>query len=72
VLPVLKLAAASGLLIGIWFRPLAIVTSAALVLYFLLAFGAHLRARDLGRNLFLNCTGMLLACAATLTFTIVA
>lgn len=72
VLPPLKIAAAAGLVIGIWFRPLAILTAAALVLYFLVALTSHVRARDFGRNLFLNCTGMLLACSATLAFTIAA
>jgi hypothetical protein len=72
VLPPLKLAAAAGLIIGIWFPPLAILTSAALVAYFVIAFAAHVRARDFGRNLFLNCTGMLLLCSATLAFTIAA
>jgi hypothetical protein len=72
VLPPLKVAAAAGLVVGIWFRPLAILTSAALVLYFLIALTAHLRAADYGRNLFLNCTGMLLACSATLAFAVVA
>ena len=72
LLPPLKAAAAAGLVIGIWFRPLAILTSAALVAYFLVALTAHLRARDLGRNLFLNCSGMLLASGATLAFVIAA
>ena len=30
------------------------------MVYFLLAIGAHVRARDFGRNLFVNATGMLL------------
>jgi DoxX-like family len=72
VLPPLKIAAATGLVVGIWFRPLAILTAAALVLYFVVAMAAHVRAADLGRNLFLNCTGMLLASAATLALTIAA
>jgi predicted permease len=70
VLPPLKVAAAAGLVLGIWLRPLAILTGASLVLYFLVAMAAHVRAGDFGRNLFVNCTGMLLACAATLVFTI--
>ena len=71
-LPPVKIAAAAGLIIGIWFHPLAVLTSAALVVYFVLAVAAHVRARDFGRNLFLNCTAMLLLCSATLVFTIVA
>lgn len=72
VLPLLKAAAAAGLVIGIWVRPLAVLTSAALVAFFLVALTAHVRVRDFGRNLFLNCSGMLLASGATLAFVIAA
>lgn len=72
VLAPLKFAAAAGLVIGIWVRPLAILTAASLVLYFVVAMASHVRARDFGRNLFLNCTGMLLASTAVLAFTIAA
>lgn len=71
VAPPIKFAAAAGLVIGIWFHPLAILTTAALVLYFLLAAAAHIRARDFGRNFFLNCLGMLALCVAALVFTLV-
>jgi hypothetical protein len=66
VMPPIKFAAAAGLVAGLWVPYLGAVTSAALVVYFLLAVSAHLRARDLGRNLFLNATGMLVLCALTL------
>lgn len=72
VLPPLKAAAATGLVIGIWVWPLALLTCAALVCYFVLAIVAHIRAADFGRNLFVNATGMLAACSATLAFLIVA
>lgn len=68
VLTPLKLAAAAGLLIGIWVPALALLTSSALVCYFLVAISAHVRARDFGRNLFVNATGMLALCLATLAF----
>ena len=64
--PVIKFAAAAGLLAGIWLPGLGLVTSAALVAYFVLAVGAHVRARDFGRNLFVNATGMLVVCVAVL------
>lgn len=72
VAPPIKFAAAAGLVIGIWVRPLAIITAGALVLYFVMAATAHLRARDFGRNFFLNCLGMLLACLATFVFSLLA
>lgn len=68
VLTPLKIAAAAGLTIGIWVPPLALLTSAALVCYFLVAITMHIKASDFGRNLFVNATGMLLLCAAALGF----
>ena len=46
VLPVVKAAAAIGLLSVTWFPALARLTTAMLTLYFVLAVGAHVRARD--------------------------
>jgi hypothetical protein len=45
-LAVLLLAGASGLVVGLWWEPVGVAAAAALVAYFLLAIGAHLRARD--------------------------
>lgn len=64
----IKFAAAAGLVAGIWVPGLGALTAACLVLYFVLAIAMHVRARDFGRNLFLNATGMLLVCVATLVF----
>ena len=61
----IKFAAAAGLIAGIWVPYLGAVTCAALVVYFVVAIGMHLAARDLGRNLFVNATGMLVVCVAT-------
>jgi len=46
VFPVVKAAAAVGLLSVSWFPALARLTTAMLTLYFVLAVGAHVRARD--------------------------
>jgi DoxX-like family len=46
VLPVVKAAAAVGLLSVTWFPGLARLTTAMLTLYFVLAVGAHARAHD--------------------------
>lgn len=46
VLPVVKGAAAVGLVSVKWFPGLARLTTAMLTLYFVLAVGAHLRVRD--------------------------
>lgn len=66
MLPPIKAAAALGLVAGIWIPWLGLVTSACLVAYFVVAIAMHLRARDLGRNLFVNATGMLVICVAVL------
>jgi hypothetical protein len=58
----IKLAAGAGLLAGLVVPYLAAVVTTALVAYFLIAIGMHLRAHDLGRNLCLNASGMLATC----------
>jgi hypothetical protein len=68
LMPPIKFAAAAGLTAGIWIPTLGLIANACLILYFLAAITAHVRARDYGRNLFVNATGMLLICVATLTF----
>lgn len=62
----IKVAAGAGLIAGIWIPYLGLITTVALVLYFVVAIAMHIRARDFGRNLFVNATGMLVICVATL------
>lgn len=64
LLPPVKMAAAAGLILGIWVPYLGLITCAALIAYFIVAISMHVRARDLGRNLFVNATGMLALCLA--------
>ena len=45
-LAVLLLAGAAGLVVGLWWKPFGITAAVALVVYFVFAIGAHLRARD--------------------------
>jgi hypothetical protein len=45
-LAVLLLAGAAGLVLGLWWTPVGVAAAAALVAYFLLAIGAHLRSGD--------------------------
>ncbi|MEV8403607.1 DoxX family protein [Streptomyces niveus] len=59
-----KFAAAVGLILGVWVPVLGGVTVWALVAYFLVAVFIHVRARDFGRNLFLNAAGMLAICVS--------
>jgi hypothetical protein len=72
VMSPIKFAAAAGLVAGIWVPYLGLITSVALVLYFVVAISMHLRARDFGRNLFVNATGMLVLCVFTLVVSFLA
>ena len=65
-----KLATTVGLIVGVWIKSLAITTTAALVVYFMIAIAMHLRAHDFGRNLFVNAGSMLTLCLATLLWTV--
>lgn len=65
MMPPIKFAAAAGLIGGIWIPWLAALTTACLVAYFVVAIAMHIRARDFGRNLFVNAIGMLVLCVAT-------
>ncbi len=64
MMPVIKFAAALGLVAGIWIPGIGLLTSVCLVIYFVGAIAMHIRARDFGRNLFVNALGMLLMCTA--------
>lgn len=66
-----KFAAAVGLVAGVWVPVLGGVTVWALVLYFLVAVFIHVRARDFGRNLFLNAAGMLVVCVLVALYSFV-
>lgn len=68
VMAPIKFASAAGLVAGIWIPWLGLVTAACLVLFFVIAIGTHIRARDFGRNLFVNASGMLLLSTGTLLF----
>ncbi len=64
VLAVLEIAGALGLVVGLWWAPLGIAAAIGIVLYFLGAVGAHVRAHDLGGVG--PAAGLLVAAAAAL------
>jgi len=72
VMPPVKFAAAAGLVAGIRVPVLGLVTTIALVAYFLIAIGMHVRARDIGRTLFVNAAGMLALCVGVLAWSFLA
>jgi uncharacterized membrane protein YqaE (UPF0057 family) len=59
VLIVVKLLAAGGLVLGVWVPGMSLAAAAGVVVYFLCAVAAHLRAGFLGSAFWLNCLGML-------------
>jgi len=71
MMPPIKFAAAAGLIAGIWIPVLGLLTTVCLIAYFVAAISMHIRARDFGRNLFVNATGMLVLCVATLLISFV-
>ncbi|GAB3166305.1 DoxX family protein [Myceligenerans halotolerans] len=71
VLPWIKAAAALGLVAGIWVPGLGAVTAVALVVYFVLALGFHVRARDFG-IFFASAVGMFVLCSAVLWWSFLA
>ena len=56
---VIKATAAAGLVAGIWMPGVGFAANVGVVLYFVCAAVAHLRARFLGTAFWLNCLGML-------------
>jgi hypothetical protein len=68
ILTPLKVAAAGGLILGVWVPYLAALTTACLIAYFVIAIAMHIRARDFGRNLFMNATGMLVICVSVFVY----
>ncbi|MFD7072673.1 DoxX family protein [Nocardioides sp. NPDC059952] len=68
VMPWVKVAATAGLVAGVWVPYVGALTSAALVVYFVCAVSAHVRARDFGRNLALNASLSLVLCVAVFVF----
>ncbi len=61
----IKLTAAVGLVVGVWVPEIGLAACLGLVLYFVLAMGAHVRARDFGRNFFVNAIGMFVLSVGT-------
>lgn len=68
LLAIPQFAGAVGLVVGLWIAPIGIVAAACLVLYFVLAIVAHLRAGDRG---FGPAAGLVLFAAAALALRII-
>ncbi|GAA0037222.1 DoxX family protein [Brevibacterium metallidurans] len=68
VLAVVKFLAVAGLLAGFWIPGVGLAAVTGLVVYFLAAAWAHIRARYVGRDFWLNCLGMLTGVVLVLVF----
>lgn len=55
----IKSLAAAGLLVGIWHDGIGLASNVGVVAYFVAAVVAHVRARFLGSELWINCLGFL-------------
>ena len=58
-LVVIKVLAALGLVAGIWLPGVAFAANVGVIVYFICAAAAHIRARFMGQAFWLNCLGML-------------
>ncbi|GAA3220040.1 DoxX family protein [Nonomuraea helvata] len=64
---VIKLLAAAGLVAGLEYDGIGLAANVGVVAYFLCAVYAHIRARFLRKEFWLNCLGMLSLAVAVLT-----
>ncbi|NLE78433.1 MAG: hypothetical protein GX610_02455 [Rhodococcus sp.] len=67
-LVVVKLLAGAGLLAGITIEGMALTTNIGVIAYFLTAAYAHIKARFLRQEFWLNCLGMLALSVAVLVW----
>lgn len=65
-LVVIKALAASGLVAGLWFPGVGFAANVGVIVYFVCATVAHVRARFLGAVFWVNCLGMLTLALAVL------
>ncbi len=65
---VIKTLATAGLIVGIWVPGVAFAANVGVVVYFLSAAAAHIRARFTGQSFWVNCLGMLALSVAVLIF----
>lgn len=68
---VIKMLAVTGLVAGIWLPGFAVAATVGVIVYFLCAVVAHVRARFFGGVFWLNCLGMLALSVTALVFMLV-
>lgn len=66
----IKCVAISGLIIGLWLPGIGIAALAGIVAYFFAAAFAHLKARFIGTEFWINCLGMLIFSIVALIVTL--
>ena len=59
ILVVIKLLATAGLIVGIWVPGVALAANVGVIVYFLSASYAHIRAHFLKQEFWINCLGFL-------------
>ncbi|WP_083501896.1 DoxX family protein [Sphaerimonospora mesophila] len=68
ILIVIKLLATAGLIVGIWVPGVAFAANVGVIAYFLCASVAHIRARFLRQEFWVNCLGFLAVSVLVLVF----
>lgn len=71
VLIYVKVVAIVGLIAGFWFAGVGIAANVGVIAYFIAASIAHVKARFLGSEFWVNCLGMLTLSTATMVLTLV-
>ncbi|QIK64362.1 hypothetical protein G7068_14975 [Leucobacter viscericola] len=68
MLIVIKLLGTAGLIVGIWVPGIGFAANTGVIVYFVCAAIAHLRAKFLKQEFWVNCLGMLLLSILALVF----
>ena len=71
ILIVIKFLATAGLIVGIWVPGIAFAANVGVIVYFLCAAIAHIRARFLKQEFWVNCLGFLVIAVLVLVFAFV-
>lgn len=56
---VIKIVAATGLIVGVWVPGIGVAANVGVLAYFFCAAAAHIKARFFGQSFWVNCLGML-------------
>ncbi|GAA4925753.1 hypothetical protein GCM10025790_24210 [Nesterenkonia rhizosphaerae] len=67
---VIKILAACGLIVGMWVPGVGLAANVGVIVYFICAAAAHIRADFVGQTFWINCLGMLAFSTAVLVLSL--